>query len=163
MYFMNFTGSSKAAAVILLLPLAWLCNHVIDGLGHSMHGDIPVRRPRTHSIFTAPIWGLLSALPFYWASEYFSLFQPHTETLGPLISFPSLVWLFVAGVYVAYNHLFLDSLTEAGIYFTTRRIALAHLRYNERIINTLFVVFGLLMIYMSLVAPSVSSFINSLL
>jgi hypothetical protein len=144
---------TKAFVVAMLLALSWLVNHVVDGLGHSMKNGIPVRRPRTHSIFTAPLWGGLCAAPFYFLTTQFPLLPATTVGFGQL-QVSSAVWLFAAGVYVAYNHLFLDSLTEAGIFYTTHRIALAHIRYNNSIVNTLFVVLGLLLLYVALAAPS---------
>ncbi|MDG6918635.1 MAG: DUF1286 domain-containing protein [Nitrososphaerota archaeon] len=144
----------KNTVAVVLLCLAWLANHLIDRLGHSMRNNIPVRMPRTHSVFTAPLWGLLSAVPFYYAVNYFALLPASTVTVYHF-TLPATIWLFAAGVYVAYNHLFLDSMTQAGVYFTTHRIAIAHLRYNDTVANTVFVALGLLAAYVAIVSPSV--------
>ncbi len=155
-YLIPIAETYKSTFVVILLALAWLVNHVIDKLGHSLRNGIPVRMPRTHSIFTAPLWGLLVAAPLYYVVSYLSLFPASTITIGHF-NIPVAAWLFIAGVYVAYNHLFLDSLTQAGVYFTTHRIALAHLRYNDATANSVFVVLGLLATYIVLVSPSVTS------
>ena len=155
-YFVPLAESYKSTLIVLLFCLSWLVNHLIDKLGHSMRNNIPVRMPRTHSVFTAPAWGLLGALPFYFIVNHFALLPASTMTVH-YFTFPTTVWLFAAGVYVAYNHLFLDSLTQAGVYFTTHRIALAHMRYNNATANTVFVALGLLAMYVAIVSTSVSA------
>ncbi len=60
--------------------------------------------------------------------------------------------LFVAGlgIVLAYSHLLLDALTEGGVYLWRRRIALAHLRYNNLILNGAFAALGVLLVFAAL-------------
>ena len=57
--------------------------------------------------------------------------------------------LFAAGLgtTLAYSHLLLDALTEGGVYLGRRRVALAHLRYNNLILNGAFATFGVLLAF----------------
>ena len=45
----------------------------------------------------------------------------------------------------------LDAFTESGVYLWRRRIALAHLRYNNLILNGAFAVLGVLLIFAAFV------------
>ncbi len=47
-----------------------------------------------------------------------------------------------AGIAVAAAHLLLDSLTERGVYLLTDRMALAHFRSDNGILNGLFLLGG---------------------
>jgi hypothetical protein len=62
------------------------------------------------------------------------------------IAGPSLGVVFVvAGVVVAVAHLFLDSLTEKGVYLLTKRTAIAHFGSGNVILNGIFLVGGFLL------------------
>lgn len=127
------------AAVSLWLSLS--VNYVIDRAGHTRRvvggrGGIPVRDWRTHSVYTAPIWGVLlglsTALLYLYAQYGFNPFSGSWPAgrLGVFGVFGLL------GAYASYTHLFLDSLTEGGVYTRRhRRVALAHFRYNNPALN----------------------------
>ncbi|MDG6918554.1 MAG: DUF1286 domain-containing protein [Nitrososphaerota archaeon] len=128
-----------------MLVVSWLGNHMIDKLGHKMTPmGYPKRLPRTHSIFTAPIWGGLAALMVTFAMAHL-----------PLIGVPFYWQDAVAiGVFVAYSHLFLDSLTMAGVYFTTKRIDLMHLSWDSPVGNGLAILAGFAALYVLFFQPS---------
>jgi hypothetical protein len=124
--------------LLLVVWLAVVTNETIDVLGHFARGDIPVRSFWTHSVFTAPAWGIAAAT----ASLYLpDLITGHTFTASQA--------LFAAGLgtALAYSHLLLDALTEGGVYLGRRRVALAHFRYNNPIVNGVFFALGLLLVF----------------
>ena len=104
----------------------------------------PVRAFRTHSIFTAPFIGIIvTVLPVFIGVEalgqsIFPYIPPLNVALEVLCAF---------GVISAFTHLFLDSLTEGGIYII-HRAALAHLNYNNFAANTVAILFGFALIYL---------------
>ncbi len=53
--------------------------------------------------------------------------------------------LVVFGAVVAWAHLFLDSMTDRGVYFITRRFTLAHFGSGNSLLNAGFLVFGLIL------------------
>ena len=55
----------------------------------------------------------------------------------------------ITGVMVACSHLFLDALTEAGVFFGRRRIAIAHFRYNNPLVNLAAAMIGATLIFAS--------------
>jgi hypothetical protein len=55
-------GPSSPLYLLLTIWLAFATNEVIDALGHFTRGGIPVRSFWTHSVFTAPIWGIAAAV-----------------------------------------------------------------------------------------------------
>ena len=61
--------------------------------------------------------------------------------------------LFVAGLgaVLAYSHILLDALTEGGVYIGRRRAALAHLRYDNLILNGTFTGLGVLLVFAAFV------------
>lgn len=128
-----------------MLIVSWLGNHMIDRLGHGVtpQGYL-TRLPRTHSIFTAPLWGALAAVIVTWALSKIWFLDISTYYLGAI----------EVGVFVAYSHLFLDAFTQSGIYFTTKRIDIMHLGYNNLIANWLAIAAGFISIY-ALVTPAV--------
>jgi len=104
----------------------------------------PVRAFRTHSVFTAPFIGIIvTVLPVFIGVE--AIGQPIFSYLPPLNV--ALEVLCAFGVISAFSHLFLDSLTEGGIYII-HRFALAHLSYNNFYANTAAGLFGFALIYM---------------
>jgi hypothetical protein len=54
---------------------------------------------------------------------------------------------------VTYSHLFLDSLTQAGVFFARHRIALAHRRYDSILANSLFILLGVDLLVLALFKP----------
>ena len=125
-------GAWIAASVILALLLSIAVNRVIDA-GHYQKNGHPTRSYLTHSIFTAPIWGLLVGL----AISFIALFVFHVDLmlLGA-----------IAGTLAAFAHLFLDSLTEGGVFLWKGRIALAHFKYNNGLANGLAIMVGVLLL-----------------
>jgi hypothetical protein len=124
--------------LLLVVWLAFVTNEVLDVLGHVTRGDIPVRSFWTHSVFTAPAWGIAVAV----ASVYLlDLITGQALTASQAL-FPAGL-----GTVLACFHLLLDSLTEGGVYLGRRRIALAHLRYNNLILNGAFAALGLLLVF----------------
>jgi len=55
------------------------------------------------------------------------------------------------GAVLSYSHLLLDSFTEGGIYLGRRRLAIAHLRYNNPVANGAFTALGAILILAALV------------
>jgi len=133
-------------------------NWVIDVFGHDnkpapspyktipsswVHPYHPVRAFRTHSVFTAPFIGIIvTVLPVFIGVE--AIGQPIFPYIPPLSV--TLKVLCAFGVISAFSHLFLDSLTEGGIYII-HRFALAHLSYNNFYANTVAILFGFALIY----------------
>ncbi|MDG7022932.1 MAG: DUF1286 domain-containing protein [Nitrososphaerota archaeon] len=133
----------------LAIWLSFSVNRVIDGgLGHTLketpEGELPVRSWRTHSVFTAPLWGVLvgsaSVLgAWFLLSEMpFSIIPAPKELPAALA-----LWASFLGAAVAYSHLLPDSLTQAGVYYWKKRAALAHWRYDSFLGNALFIIVGL--------------------
>ncbi len=122
-------GTGIATSVMLSLILSLATNRIIDA-GHIQKHAYPARSYITHSIFTAPIWGITIGI----AVSSIALFAFHVDILflGA-----------VAGILIAYAHLLLDSLTENGVFLWRRRIALAHLRYDSIFANYLTIIAGL--------------------
>jgi Protein of unknown function (DUF1286) len=125
-----------APVLVLVVWLAFATNEVIDVLGHVARVGRPVRSFWTHSVFTAPIWGIAVAL----ASAYLL-----TTIFGQASTTPQTFFIAGLGTVLAYSHLLLDALTEGGVYLGRRRIALAHMRYNNPMLNGAFVLLGLLL------------------
>jgi hypothetical protein len=120
--------------ILLAGSLSLIVNFVIDEFGHVTHGGFVARSPLTHSVLTAPLWGGLAGYGL-WA-------------VGSSLGLPgaSLEVAFVAaGVVVAGAHLLLDSMTERGVYLATNRVALAHFGSGNVLLNTMFVVGGLVL------------------
>lgn len=126
------------AHLLLVVWLAFVTNWLIDALGHVTGGIVPVRSFWTHSFFTAPALGVIAALP----SIYFAGIITG-QTLTAYQAF------FAAGLgaVLAYSHLLLDALTEGGVYLVRRRVALAHMRYDNQILNGAFAAIGLLLVF----------------
>ncbi|MDA4132352.1 MAG: DUF1286 domain-containing protein [Thaumarchaeota archaeon] len=118
---------------ILVIWLAVATNAVIDGLGHWTRDGAPVRSYRTHSVFTAPLWGMTVA------STSFYLLDAST---GGTTTLGRLSWGLGLGVVMAYSHLLLDAPTEGGVFFGRRRMAIAHFRYDNGLLNAAFAGLG---------------------
>ncbi|MDG6989484.1 MAG: DUF1286 domain-containing protein [Nitrososphaerota archaeon] len=128
-----------------MFAVSWLGNHMIDKLGHGITPQgYPKRLPRTHSVFTAPIWGVLATIIVILAASQIPFFYVPFYWQGVVM----------IGVFVAYSHLFLDSLTMAGVYFTTNRIDLMHLSWDSPVGNGLAILAGFAAIYVVFFQPS---------
>jgi Protein of unknown function (DUF1286) len=139
----NFFGP-RLLAFLVGVVLSFSVNHLIDGLGHRRRDGRPVRTPLTHSVLTAPLWGAGAGYAVYIAVEQAGL----GGRLG-------LVGLVVAGVLAAYSHLLLDSVTEGGVFVLTKRVAIAHFRSRNRVLNGAFVLLGLMMFVLPAMALSI--------
>jgi hypothetical protein len=131
-------GQSSPLYLLLTVWLAFATNEVIDVLGHFTRGGIPVRSFWTHSIFTAPVWGIAIAI----ASVYLL-----DAVIGKGTTASQAIFVSGLGVVLAYSHLLLDALTEGGVYLGRRRVALAHLRYNNLLLNGSFAAIGILLVF----------------
>jgi len=109
----------------------------MDHAGHERKGLTIRRTWVTHSIFTASalgvFLGILLAFGFQYANLPFSFF---IFALQGLIS--------------ALSHLFLDAITEGGIFIFTKRFALAHFKYDNPFLNTGFALLGIFLLAFSL-------------
>ena len=131
-YVLARLGAGIAASVILAFLLSIAVNRVIDA-GHYQKNGRPTRSYFTHSVFTAPVWGLLLGLAI--SSIALFVFNVDLLLLGA-----------IAGTLAAFAHLFLDSLTEGGVFLWKGRIALAHFRYDNGLANGLAIMAGVLML-----------------
>ena len=125
-------GAGIASSVALAFILSFAVNRIIDA-GHYQKNGRPTRSYITHSVFTAPIWGLLVGLAI--SSIALVVFHVDLMLLGA-----------IAGTLAAFAHLFLDSLTEGGVFLWKKRMALAHFRYNNGLANGLAIMAGVLML-----------------
>jgi Protein of unknown function (DUF1286) len=128
-------------ALPLSLWISTFVNLFIDKLGHRRSGDHSVRSWSTHSIFTAPVWGATIGFASIWAVS-------RLVPLTPLL--PTEAFWASLGAIIALGHLFLDSLTEGGIYRLKDRMAIAHFRFDNLALNAGFTAFGLLLAVVSL-------------
>lgn len=144
-YALSVLGFFSLPAVVASVWLSLSVNYVIDILGHS-HQPYPSRTRLTHSVFTAPVWGALVSL-----ASVVAFTQVTAGSTQPMVVIP---WVF-AGVLIAIGHLFLDSFTQAGVYYWKHRVAIAHFRYDNPLLNASFVLVGLTLLALSVV-PVVS-------
>jgi hypothetical protein len=128
--------------LVLLVWLAFATNELIDVLGHRTKGGRPVRSFWTHSVFTAPAWGLAAAF----ASAYLL-----DGILGEAMTSSQALFVGALGIVFAYSHLLLDALTEGGVFLGGRRVALAHLRYDNPVLNGTFTAVGVLLVFATFV------------
>jgi len=125
----------------LALWLSLAINYLIDVLGHVSRRGNPTRTWLTHSVITAPVLGaLIAAISLDAASLVLGFGLPGE---------PLALWA-IMGALVSEEHLFLDSLTEAGVYALKRRIAIAHFNYDNAPLNIGFALLGVLLITVSL-------------
>jgi hypothetical protein len=133
LYALSAFGQLSWYSVALALWLSLSINYVIDALGHSIVGT-PSRTRLTHSIFTAPLWGaVISSISVCIFSRAVSS-GPELAALG--------FWT-TAGILIALGHLFLDSMTQAGVYYWRNRMAIVHFKYDNLALNTAFILAGL--------------------
>ncbi len=128
--------------LVLLVWLAFATNELIDVLGHVRRGGRPTRSFWTHSVFTAPAWGIAAAL----ASTYVL-----DIILGETMTTSQALFVGGFGAVFAYSHLMLDALTEGGVFLGRRRVALAHMKYDNRVLNGAFTALGALLVFATFV------------
>lgn len=123
-------------SLVLVIWLVFSTNFAIDALGHSGMGGRARRTWTTHSVFTAPIWGAAIGIITI-------------VVAGNLLhSSPGLGLPFFSaglGVLASYSHLLLDALTEGGVYLGRSRIAIAHFSNNNFLLNSVFILLGVLL------------------
>jgi hypothetical protein len=141
LYLAYHIGRLAPLALLLVVWLAFATNLVIDEVGHVKQGGRPVRSFWTHSIATAPLWGVAIAL----VSTYLV-----GRATGHAVGAPQTVLLAGFGVIIACSHLLLDALTEGGVFLARRRVAIAHLRYDNTLLNTAFAAIGLALVFAAL-------------
>jgi len=128
LYIASYLSYLSVSAVLLAFPATIFTNILIDKVGHDGAGSVPRRTWVTHSVVTAPFWGGLAwALTLIIPAALLGVFPPNLSRLA----------FFVAlGVLSGWSHLFLDSLTEGGVFgIGRRRRALGHLSYDNRAMN----------------------------
>lgn len=140
LYLLAKAGTTTPFTFVLLFWLAVATNEVIDLLGHVRRGVRLVRSSRTHSIFTAPVIGAFFALI---SAEILRF------ATGLNVPTPPVVVALLGGA-IACSHLLLDALTEKGVFLWRRRIALAHLSYDNPILNATFAALGVLLCVIAL-------------
>ena len=128
----------EAFLLILVVWLAVATNEVIDVLGHVTQGGRPRRSFWTHSILTAPLWGMATAFPPVCILAI---------VFGQALTTPLALSSVSLGIAIAYSHLLLDVLTEGGVYLFRRRVAIAHLRYDNPVLNGAFIALGVLLVF----------------
>ena len=137
LYLLLRLGQQPLLELLLVVWLALATNAVIDVLGHRDRGGIPVRSFITHSVFIAPVWGIAVAIPSFYLLDVFA---------GQRIALSQLSLAVGLGVLLAYSHLFLDALTEGGVFYGRHRMALAHFRNNNEVLNGIFAGLGAVLI-----------------
>jgi hypothetical protein len=153
-----YPGVRKSDDFITVIWLGYFVNLFVDRIGHRLqltkYGEIPVRTALSHSVTTAPVWGFLvgavSGVGVYIGSVYVRSFFSSLNGVSVPVLIGFGVWSGAMGVIVAYSHLFADSLTMAGIFVRGHRWALAHLRYDNPLLNIGFIGLGVLMFYIGL-------------
>ena len=126
-------------SILVALWLSFAVNCAIDVFGHTWFGP-PSRTRLTHSLFTAPLWGVVVSYASY----------ALVAQIFPVESVLVLWYWIVGGIAIAMGHLFLDSFTQAGIFYWRRRIAIAHFRYDNPVVNAGFILIGLGLLAMAL-------------
>ena len=126
--------------------LAILIDSVIDKAGHKQiftyaHGIIQKRVPLTHDIVSAPIIG--GFIGFIYGYAFMHLLKG-IYVLEFLDKYPAI--FAVAGILAALTHLFLDSLTEAGIFIFGKRFRIAGFSYDNIPLNVLFWLLSLMLL-----------------
>jgi Protein of unknown function (DUF1286) len=133
---------STAFFLVLVVWLAIATNELIDVVGHVNRSGNPTRSFWTHSIISAPAWGIAVALASAYLLDIF---------FGRVMTGPETLFVIVLGAVLAYSHLFLDALTEGGVFLWRRRVALAHMRYNNPVLNGAFAALGLVLLLAAIV------------
>ncbi|MEM3329788.1 MAG: DUF1286 domain-containing protein [Saccharolobus sp.] len=143
--FTDFNFSLILAAIISIIA-----NLLIDMLGHektlTRYGYIPTRTPRTHTVYRSIAWGILSAIiPLALFTLTQSTYEYNYYHLIPL--------MIIDGIIVGPSHMFLDAFTEAGIFVKKngkwKRAAIAHFSYDNKVLNGLAILAGIIMLIIS--------------
>jgi len=146
-YALSLLGTLSVYTAIAAFWLSWSVNLVVDALGHSMTGP-PARTMLTHSVFTAPLWGAAIALASVSVFSRLVAWNPPFAELEFWAAFGSLI---------AMGHLFLDSMTQAGIYYWRNRVAIAHMRYDNPALNVALILAGLALVAMAVLQAGLPS------
>jgi len=143
-YMLDYTLIYLTVGLGMLLAI--LVDNVIDKAGHKQiftyaHGVIQKRTPLTHDIASAPIIG--GSIGFIYGYAFMHLFRG-IYVLELLDKYP--IIFAIAGVLTALTHLFLDSLTEAGIFILGKRFRIAGFSYDNIPLNILFWLLSLMLL-----------------
>lgn len=138
---LSLSHELSLGSTMMALWLSLSVNYLIDLIGHASRRGSPTRTWVTHSVVTAPFWGSLVAIVSVAAISKASGSDPLLAVLG--------FWAFM-GILISEGHLFLDSLTQAGIYSWKKRIAIAHFRYDNVALNIGFALLGAVLIAVAL-------------
>ena len=117
--------------------LGFAVSFVMDHAGHERRGFVVRRTWVTHSVFTASALGVFLGVLLVFVFRYANL--PFSFVAFSLEGFVS-----------ALSHLFLDAITEGGIFIFKKRFALAHFRYDNPFANTSFALLGIFLLFLSL-------------
>ena len=140
-FLLSKTGHLSVLSSLVALWLTLAVNTTIDVFGHTRKNDIPTRSFVTHSVFTAPLWG--AAVGIATMIVPYSVFNLSADSAFELLGA-------ALGATVASTHLLLDAFTQAGVYLGRRRIAIAHMSYDNPALNLAFFVLGLLLLAVAL-------------
>lgn len=145
LYVLSLTQQDRVLSFLMVLWLSFAVNLLIDAIGHGRgRSGNPSRTRATHSIFTAPVWGGATGL--------LSVYAMQQAGLTYMSAYQLLFWS-LGGALMALGHLFLDSLTQAGVYYWKHRIAIAHFSYNNIFLNGGFTAVGLVLSAAALLMP----------
>jgi len=130
-----------------------LANTLIDQLGHEMvwveGKELPRRTPLTHTWFRSILWGSLVTVAVTLLS-YIALFN-HYYYYNDFQARELIALAIISGIVVGPSHMFLDALTEKGIYVKKDgrwvRFAVAHFKYNDPLANGLATLGGIMLIF----------------
>ena len=126
---------NPAFDISVAIVLSLVGNHVIDIYGHETGKDgIPERTYHTHSKLRATIYGFIPAVIVY------VFFQHLRHINGNNLPVPqSLTFILIQGLLVGPSHLFLDSLTEGGVFVkrngSWQRQSIANFKYDNLFVN----------------------------
>ena len=143
LYVVSYSGYPLLITVLLMVVATVFTNFLIDKVGHTREDGVPRRTWVTHSVVTAPLWGAAAwALTIIVPAALVGVFPPGLVLLA----------LFSAlGAVAGWSHLFLDSLTEGGIFAPGgKRWALAHFSYDNRSLNLGLSALGLTLLFVAL-------------
>lgn len=119
-------------ALAVAFVVSVVANYLIDALGHEGRR----RTPLTHTVPRSMAWGLASSLA--------------AVAIMPDAILPALA----AGAVAGPSHMLLDAITEHGIYVKRngrwRRLALAHIRYNNPLANSAFMLLGISLLVLAI-------------
>jgi hypothetical protein len=143
LYVVSYFGYPLIVTALLMVVATVFTNFLIDKVGHTRGEGVPRRTWITHSVVTAPLWGAGAwALTITVPAAFVGVFPPGLILLA----------LFSAlGAVAGWSHLFLDSLTEGGVFAPDgKRWALAHFSYDNRSLNLGLSALGLTFLFVAL-------------